>query len=61
LPCLVADEDPALVRLLGPSAVFSRDLWLLVHPQLQASRRVRAVMAAVASWVEDNAARVAGA
>jgi DNA-binding transcriptional LysR family regulator len=60
LPCLVADEDAALERLLGPSAVFSRDLWLLVHPQLQTSRRVRAVMAAIASWVDDNAARVAG-
>jgi DNA-binding transcriptional LysR family regulator len=60
LPCLVADEDAALERLLGPSAVFSRDLWLLVHPQLQTSRRVRAVMAALSSWVQDNAARVAG-
>jgi DNA-binding transcriptional LysR family regulator len=60
LPCLVADGDPKLVRWLGPNEVFARELWLLVHPDLQHSRRVRTVMDALASWVERHAARVEG-
>jgi DNA-binding transcriptional LysR family regulator len=60
LPCLVADGDPSLHRLLGPSAVFSRDLWLLVHPDLQGSRRVRAVMDAISKRVRRDARLVVG-
>jgi DNA-binding transcriptional LysR family regulator len=61
LPCLVADADPALHRWLGPAAVFSRDLWLLVHPDLQGSRRVRAVMDAIAKRVARDEPLVVGA
>lgn len=61
LPCVVAGPGSGLERWLGPAEVFTRELWLLVHPDLQASRRVRAVMAAVASFVEKHAARLAGA
>jgi DNA-binding transcriptional LysR family regulator len=60
LPCLTADGDPGLVRWLGPNEVFTRELWLLVHPDLQASRRVRAVMDALSQWVVRQRARVAG-
>jgi DNA-binding transcriptional LysR family regulator len=61
LPCLVAAPGTGLERWLGPDEVFTRELWLLVHPDLQGSRRVRAVMAAIASYVEVHADRVAGA
>ena len=60
LPCLVADADPALQRWLGPNQVFARDLWLLVHPDLQGSRRVRAVMDAIAKRVTRDARLVVG-
>ena len=60
LPCLAADADPGLYRWLGPSAVFSRDLWLLVHPDLQGSRRVRAVMTAIEARVRRDEARIVG-
>jgi len=60
LPCVVADADPGLVRLLGPDQVFTRELWLLVHPDLQSSRRVRAAMKAVSDYVERHTARIAG-
>lgn len=60
LPCLVADRDDTLHRWLGPSQVFSRDLWLLVHPDLQASRRVRAVMDAISERVAREARLIAG-
>ena len=60
LPCLVADADPTLHQWLGPSAVFSRDLWLLVHPDLHGSRRVRAVMDAISKRVLRDAKLVVG-
>jgi DNA-binding transcriptional LysR family regulator len=60
LPCLVADADPSLHRVLGPDRVFSRDLWLLAHPDVQGSRRVRAVFDALAEHVSRHAARVVG-
>jgi hypothetical protein len=57
---MVADADPELHRWLGPSSVFSRDLWLLVHPDLQGSRRVRAVMTAIEERVRRDQARIVG-
>lgn len=60
LPCLVAEPGAGLERWLGPNDVFTRELWLLVHPDLQRSRRVRAVMGAIASYVEEHADRIAG-
>lgn len=42
LPCYVADPDPDLVRILGPEKVVSRDLWLVVHRDLQHTARIRA-------------------
>ncbi len=60
LPCLVADGDPSLHRIVGPDQVFSRDLWLLVHPDLQGSRRVRAVMDAIAAHVSAQATEIRG-
>ena len=61
LPCVVADGDPTLQRLLGPERVFSRDLWLLAHPDVQGSRRVRAVIEAIAARIARSASQVSGA
>jgi DNA-binding transcriptional LysR family regulator len=44
LPCLAADSDPELVRLLPPEQVVSVKLWLVVHQDLTHTARVRAVM-----------------
>jgi DNA-binding transcriptional LysR family regulator len=60
LPCLAADGDRSLLRLKGPDQVFSRDLSLLVHADVQRSRRVRAVMDGLAAFASANARRVAG-
>jgi DNA-binding transcriptional LysR family regulator len=60
LPCLVGDCDPELARVLGPEEVFSRELWLLVHPDLQHAARVRALLDAVAAHVAREAERIAG-
>lgn len=41
LPCFVADTRPGLVRLAGPAPDLADDLWLLTHPDLRQSPRVR--------------------
>jgi len=48
LPCRIADGIPGLSRLSGAKPVLSREMWLIVHPDLRHLARVRAVMA----WVE---------
>jgi DNA-binding transcriptional LysR family regulator len=41
VPCFIADARPALVRLTPPNPDFSTGLWLLTHPDLRHSARVR--------------------
>lgn len=52
LPCFLGDQAPDLRRLLGPEQVFVEDLWLILHPDLANSARVRAV----ADFVSDTVA-----
>lgn len=52
LPCFLAEKDPALRRLGPRHPVVTRELWLLVHPEL----RVQARIAAVMSWIAAIAA-----
>jgi len=47
LPCYLGDPDPALRRVGGVVAEVFADQWLLVHRDLRALPRVRAVMDAV--------------
>ncbi len=41
LPCFIADRKPALTRLAPPDDGLGADLWLLTHPDLRHSPRVR--------------------
>lgn len=41
LPCFIADKRPALTRLAPPQTGYAADLWLLTHPDLRHSPRVR--------------------
>lgn len=41
LPCFIADRRPGLVRLSDPDPELAADLWLLTHPDLRHSPRVR--------------------
>jgi DNA-binding transcriptional LysR family regulator len=47
LPCYLGDRDPRLRRVGGPIADVFADQWLLVHRDLRALPRMRAVMDAV--------------
>lgn len=42
LPCYLGDSDPGLVRLEGPVAAMAATLWVLVHPDLRRTARIRA-------------------
>lgn len=51
LPCFVADADPWLVRLAPPDPAHAADLWLLTHPDLRQSPRVRVFMEAMGTEI----------
>lgn len=42
LLCLLGDADPSLVRLADPDPALDTPLWLLTHPDLRHSARIRA-------------------
>ena len=44
LPCFGGDNDPSLVCVVPPEQVQTLDLWMVVHRDLAAVPRVRAVM-----------------
>jgi len=44
LPCIAADSDADLTRLLPPERVRSIPLWLVAHRDLSRTARIRAVM-----------------
>jgi DNA-binding transcriptional LysR family regulator len=49
LPSCIGDREPGLTRLSGRKPVLSRELWLLVHPELRHVARI----AAVTAWIEE--------
>ncbi|MGI6245280.1 MAG: LysR family transcriptional regulator [Pseudochelatococcus sp.] len=51
LPCFIADTKPGLRRLTPPDPEFSTSLWLLTHPDLRRSVRVRAFLDYIAAEI----------
>lgn len=43
LPCFQGDADPALERVMDPPAELDTGLWLLTHPDLRRTARIRAL------------------
>lgn len=60
LPCYLGDSEPRLARLGEAIPALSTDLWLLTHPDLRKTARVRAFSDFVAGAVEEHRARLAG-
>jgi DNA-binding transcriptional LysR family regulator len=60
LPCYLGDNDPQLQRIGAPVAELFADQWLLVHRDLRALPRVRAVMDAVIALFQRERARLEG-
>jgi len=44
LPCFLGDSDPRLQRITPPLADLATELWLLTHPDLQRTARIRALL-----------------
>jgi DNA-binding transcriptional LysR family regulator len=57
LPCAIADRDPTLARLSGKAPVLTRELWLLVHPDIRHLARIKAVV----GWLEQTVSRALSA
>lgn len=60
LPCYLGDADDRLQRIGGPIPEVFADQWLLVHRDLRALPRVRAVMDAVIDLFQRERALLAG-
>lgn len=60
LPCVIADPDPDLVRVMPPLAEMATSLWLLTHPDLRRTARVRVVLDALADHLKTQRALLAG-
>ena len=60
LPCYLGDADDSLQRIGGPIPEVFADQWLLVHRDLRALPRVRAVMDAVIALFQRERALLAG-
>lgn len=59
LPCVLADLDPALVRIAGETPP-RQDLWLVTHRDLARVPRIRATLEYLASTARRSARRLAG-
>jgi DNA-binding transcriptional LysR family regulator len=44
LPCFLGDTHPNLERVIEPSDDLTTDVWVLTHPDLRRSTRIRAVL-----------------
>ncbi|HXP76523.1 MAG TPA: hypothetical protein VN823_20460 [Stellaceae bacterium] len=60
LPCYLGDAEPTLQRLGSILSEVIVDQWLLVHRDLRALPRVRAVMDALVQLFQDERAPLAG-
>ncbi len=60
LPCFVGDARPALMRLGALQPDFATDLWLLTHPDLRQSARVRVFLDFLAAEIKQQRSLIEG-
>ena len=60
LPCFLGDRERTLRRVLAPEPALASELWLLTHPELRRSARIRAFMDCLAAGLRAERARLAG-
>ncbi len=54
LPCYLGDARPGLVRVRPPIAEMATTLWLLTHPDLRRTARVRAFLDFAGDWLKQR-------
>jgi DNA-binding transcriptional LysR family regulator len=60
LPCFLGDAAPELIRVLPPEPALAGELWLVTHPDLQRTARVRAFMETLARGLRRERALFEG-
>jgi len=61
LPCFLGDSESGLVRVIAPPEELTLSLWVLIHPDLRHTARVRELMAfLIESLAEQKAAMEGG-
>jgi DNA-binding transcriptional LysR family regulator len=60
LPCYLADSDNSLARKSGIISELSSNLWLLTHPDLQMTARVRVLLDFIADAMTMHRHRIEG-
>lgn len=60
LPCFLGDSDTRLKRILPPVDALESELWLLSHPDLKRTARVRALMDFLLKVLENNKKLIEG-
>ena len=61
LPCYLGDPEPDLARALpDPVPELARELWIVTHPDLRRTARVRAFFEAVAEGIAADRPLVEG-
>lgn len=60
MPCFMGDREPGLRRLMPPVLSLRRDIWLVVHRDLQHNARVRAVLHFLAEYIQRERPLISG-
>ena len=60
LPSFVADRDPELERLTAPETAGDFGVWVLTHPDLRRSARIRAFMQEIGAMIATQARSLLG-
>jgi DNA-binding transcriptional LysR family regulator len=60
LPCALCDPDPSLVRVQGVETVVGDPIWVLTHPDLRGTARIRVLMSFLAESFERHRAQLMG-
>jgi DNA-binding transcriptional LysR family regulator len=60
MPCFAADDDPRFERLPGTRIETDVQIWMLTHPDLRRSARVRACLQFFGTRLAAQSARLLG-
>ena len=61
LPCMIGDPDPNLLRVPPGSSISSYDVWLLSHPDLRDTARIRVFREFIAERTAEKSKDLVGA
>lgn len=60
LPCFLGDPEPGVIRVPGTATLDGKSIWLLYHPDLRRSARVRTLIDFLAPAIQRNRGLIEG-